>query len=154
MWDYPEPNLNPPEDNYEEVKHHETVYIDLNTDILIDSEGFWEPVDGTFPENEGNKLSDEWRDEEYGVLLGDNIDMLDYIDELMPDLSEYTPGEYRMTGEAELAFEINGIEVDKKYLGKDEDEDPIFDVDSYIDRAEVSFLKERSKLTGFKLIKV
>ena len=154
MWNYPEPNLDSPEDSYEEIEYYDTVYIDLNTNILIDGEGFWEPVDEAFPENEENQPSYEWKDEEYGIYLGDSTGMLECIDELMPNLSKYLPGEYRMSGESELVFKIDGIEVDKRYLGTDEDGDPVFDGDSYTGGVSVSFVKDKSKLTKFRLTKV
>lgn len=127
----------------------ESIEIDLNVIIDVDSNGSWD-YEG---ESDGNydyswaacpdTTDGVWRSEEDGITLGEPADMVEYIDALLQSYTaDLKPGKYRLTGLATLAFDISDVQADYDYY-----EDGSYDRTAYTDNASVSLSFPNSFLT-------
>ena len=151
-YDVPERPLDPPEEDEPTYEDDYEGYIEFPVDnnIIIDDSGYWtyENNDYSFAQP-GDDPHEEWQEEEFGVKLGDSLDAVEDLDELLLPLLPAEPGTYHIKGDVTLVYDISGVYSYYEYL-------PDFDYDreSYIDDAEVSFNSEKSEIKNFECNKI
>lgn len=150
----PDWNLEPPEEpDYDKVSITETIYVNFDIELVNSAEDWDWTVKSVEIENYEN-CNDYICDERYGVRIGDQQDIEEYlINDILFDYvkekgMDKTIGNFRFTGKAELVFEITGIEKLTVFQGEDCERGEVFyDEAVCTDNASVSFNKKESKLT-------
>lgn len=144
-YDYPEPNLDPPEDPYSYMDDEVHYYTDMYNNILtVNEDGSWD-YDDDFRDYL-NKMG--FQDETYrDITLDDDVGVMEKIDELIEDKVPEEPGKYKISCDVDLVYDIDGI----AYMYGKYEEDGI---DYYTDMADVSWNKKRSKVTNLKIEKI
>ena len=129
--------FDPPVDEQESQESVDVVEIqfeDVQITVLPDST--WDYKDTTYewaqPEDGGDWVS------ESGVPLGDAVEMVEHIDDLIVSMVPSQPGDYIISGKAELYFNIEGV-VDEDY-------------DFIIDQTDVDYDYDSSRVTDFKCL--
>ena len=119
-----------------EVSLHGLVYqTDTNGDAHIDDSNW-----------EGRSLDNSWADYEYGVWLGDDDTIIQAIEDLVaPLMPETSDTSYKLSGFAELHYDIDGIEYEDTVYKDDES----FEREIYTDNAVVTWDIEGSYLVDF-----
>lgn len=115
-----------PEDTLIENSITEYVELDLDTNIIMNSDGSWEYEDEkyTWARSE-DKYGDWYSSTYYELRLIDHIGAVERTDELIEHLLPMEPGKYRIQGHITLAFDVSDVEykrVDdelKEYYTKD-----------------------------------
>lgn len=158
MYGFPDLPLDPPEDNSWDVLDDECDVIELpfDIDIIIDTDGTWMYVDETFSwaECKSRKDGDWYTDDDYNVYIGDKMDIVENVDELLEPLLPSEPGPYHISGTAELVYLIDGIYIQEgNYPDSDEGIGYSYIEDICTDAAEVQFDSRTSKITNFKITK-
>lgn len=140
---FQDPKLQPPEDNFNEIdSYDEEIEVEIDAIVIVDDSGYLEYEDTDYEWAKSDDLNGDWYSDEDRVRLGDNIDIVEHIDELLDEYIENaTPGKYRMTGIANLKFDIEGL------WSNDEDE-------VFTDDADITYLPESSSISNFKLTPV
>ena len=129
----PDYNLDPPDYDEPEVLDDYTEHLDLEVSavLTVDPDGDW--VLGDFS---GDITHDQyWYAKEHEVILASTDDMIEHLYALLPALSHYPAGKYRLHAYLGLAFVISDVKKLQTYVGKDEDGDPCFDTEYYTDDA-------------------
>lgn len=126
-------SLEPPQDLYTE-NIEEIVEIVIDCDIRIDSNGDYEYIDESYKwaKPEYGKY---WESEEGNVYLGDAVDMVEHIDDLLDEsaaLDNLNGGLYHIIGYANLVFYIEGLQWD--------------DGEVYNETADAAWNKDKSSL--------
>jgi len=120
--------FDPPEyaDNEEAVEELDIQFEDVEITILPD--GSWDYKDETY-EWAAPIKGKQWRGDTTDVDLGDAVSMVEHIDDLMISMLPSNPGDYIISGTAELYFDISGpVDEDGRFYRDDTDAD--FDYDS------------------------
>lgn len=130
--------------------------IDLKIDAIIDidSNGDWEYDDTTYPwaKSNLNRQGDWYINTDYGdVYVGDAVDIVEKVDELLEAFLPMKNGRFYITGDANLFFDISNIPEISYFGGRDEDSDFTVDSEHYLDDAEVEFNFNKSKITNFNI---
>lgn len=141
---FQDPLLEPPESDWIDVPDHsETLEVDIDAIIIVDNDGDyeWEDTDYNWAKPD-DEYSTVWRSEE-GVNLGDEIDIVEHIDELLvEDMPLVKSGRYRVTGTAKLDFYLSGLWIDDEGNNFAEEADAMFyPKDSSIENLKVSPIK-------------
>lgn len=153
LYDYPEPPLDPPEDDsWEELSaEDEVIELSLDADIIIDKDGSWTYTDEEYPWAASDEKDGTWyTDDSYRVRIGDKVDMVEKVDELLEVMLPSQPGKYHITGNVKLVFSVEGIQVKRDYFW-DERHGSDYDEEAYTDDAEVYFDSDKSKITDFEI---
>lgn len=144
-YDVPDHDLDPPEDDdYEEATDDTTVYIDIDAVITLEDDGTFEYDKYDFARCSDNR-DGEWYSDNYGVNIGDEVYIVECLDELLIDRLPDEPGSYHITGSAELFFNVENIQVKREYFW-DERHGSDYDEEAYTDSAEVYFNQAGSLL--------
>lgn len=142
--------LDPPEyDEPDEVEFSEQIEVDLDCIINIDSDGSWEYEDTTYPWAQGFGSNGTWYTDEHNVYIGDPVDIVECVDDMLQAYLPDTPGRYQLSGTATLSFNISDIYKTSSFQGMDEDNDPILDEEFYKDDASADFDFGNSYISNF-----
>lgn len=147
----PEPSLDPPSSpEPEEVDDEdEIVEIPFDCNIRIHDET-WDYEDEEYAWANGPGTNGNWYTEDTNVFLGDNITMVECIDDLLQLVLPDTEGVYHISGTAHLVFEVSGVAKYSDFQGIDEDGDPIIDDTYDTGTADAHFSVTKSSLEDFK----
>lgn len=142
--------LSPPE--YDDLIEHEDsqelIEVELDQVITVDVDGDYEWDDDTYVWASPDGSNEEWRSED-GVFIDDKVGVVEHIDDLIIPNVPTRPGKYRVTGLAELIYDVSGIQEYRTNYGPDDYES---DVDT--DHAVVSFNFRKSSVENLKITPV
>ena len=139
--------LSPPEydDPIEHEDSEELIEIELDQIITVDVDGDYEWDDDTYVWASPDRSNQEWRSED-GVYLDDNVGVVEHIDDLIVPNVPVRPGKYRVTGLAELIYDISGIQEYRTNYGPDD-----YESDLDTTHAIVSFNFNQSRVENLKI---
>ena len=142
--------LSPPEydDPIEHEDSEELIEIELDQIITVDVDGNYEWDDDTYVWASPDGSNEEWRSED-GVYIDDKVGVVEHIDDLIIPNVPTRPGKYRITGLAELVYDVSGIQEYRTEYGPDD-----YDSDIDIDHAVVSFNFRKSEVRNLKITPV
>lgn len=142
--------LSPPEhdDPVEHENSQELIEVELDQVITVDVDGDYEWDDDTYVWASPDGSNEEWRSED-GVYIDDKVGVVEHIDDLIIPNVPTRPGKYRVTGLAELIYDVSGIQEYRTNYGPDDYES---DVDT--DHAVVSFNFRKSSVENLKITPV
>ena len=139
--------LSPPEynDSIEHEDSEELIEIELDQIITVDVDGDYEWDDDTYVWASPNGSNEEWRSED-GVFIDDKVGVVEHIDDLIIPNVPVRPGKYRVTGLAELVYDVSDIQEYRTNYGQDD-----YESDLDIDHAVVSFNFRKSEVRNLKI---
>lgn len=142
--------LSPPEydDPIEHEASEELIEVEINQVITVDVDGDYEWDDDTYIWASPDGSNEEWRSED-GVYVDDKVGVVEHIDDLIIPNVPTRPGKYRVTGLAELIYDVSGIQEYRTEYGPDD-----YDSDIDIDHAVVSFNFRKSEVQNLKITPV
>ena len=142
--------LTPPEydDPIEHEDSEELVEVELNQVITVDVDGDYEWDDDTYVWASPDRSNEEWRSED-GVYIDDKVGVVEHIDDLIIPNVPTRPGKYRVTGLAELIYDVSGIQEYRTNYGPDD-----YESDLDTDHAVVSFNFRKSSVENLKITPV
>ena len=142
--------LSPPEydDPIEHEASEELIEVEINQVITVDVDGDYEWDDDTYVWASPDGSNEEWRSED-GVYVDDKVGVVEHIDDLIIPNVPTRPGKYRVTGLAELIYDVSGIQEYRTEYGPDD-----YDSDIDIDHAVVSFNFRKSEVQNLKITPV
>lgn len=143
----------PEESSFIDVDETTEVEIKINAEINVDADGYYDYTDTEYSwAKDPSTSSGDWYSDEYNVYLGNATDMVEYIDEMLSDVSNFpeVSGKYKVTGVATLVFNITGVEEDRSYFDNGND----YDSEIYTDDAEVNYDKKSSSITDIKFTRI
>lgn len=142
--------LTPPEydDPIEHEDSEELIKVEINQVITVDVDGDYEWDDDTYVWASPDGSNEGWRSED-GVYIDDKVGVVEHIDDLIIPNVPTRPGKYRVTGLAELIYDISGIQEYRTEYGPDD-----YDSDIDIDHAVVSFNFRKSEVRNLKITPV
>lgn len=142
--------LTPPEydDPIEHEDSEELIEVEINQVITVDVDGDYEWEDDTYVWASPDGSNEEWRSED-GVYIDDKVGVVEHIDDLIIPNVPTRPGKYRVTGLAELIYDVSGIQEYRTEYGPDD-----YDSDIDIDHAVVSFNFRKSEVQNLKITPV
>lgn len=142
--------LTPPEydDPIEHEDSEELIEVEINQVITVDVDGDYEWDDDTYVWASPNGSNEGWRSED-GVYIDDKVGVVEHIDDLIIPNVPTRPGKYRVTGLAELVYDVSGIQEYRTEYGPDD-----YDSDIDIDHAVVSFNFRKSEVQNLKITPV
>ena len=135
-------------DPIEHEDSEELIEVELNQIITVDVDGDYEWDDDTYIWASPDGSNEEWRSED-GVYLDDKVGVVEHIDDLIIPNVPTRPGKYRVTGLAELIYDVSGIQEYRTEYGPDD-----YDSDIDIDHAVVSFNFRKSEVQNLKITPV
>lgn len=136
------------DDPIENEDSEELVEVELNQIITVDVDGDYEWDDDTYVWASPDGSNEEWRSED-GVYIDDKVGVVEHIDDLIIPNVPTRPGKYRVTGLAELIYDVSGIQEYRTEYGPDD-----YDSDIDIDHAVVSFNFRKSEVQNLKITPV
>ena len=142
--------LTPPEydDPIDHEDSEEQIEVEINQVITVDVDGDYEWDDDTYVWASPDGSNEEWRSED-GVYIDDKVGVVEHIDDLIIPNVPTRPGKYRVTGLAELIYDVSGIQEYRTGYGPDD-----YDSDIDIDHAVVSFNFRKSEVRNLKITPV
>lgn len=142
--------LSPPEhdDPIEHEDSQELIEVKLDQVITVDVDGDYEWDDDTYVWASPDRSNEEWRSED-GVYIDDKVGVVEHIDDLIIPNVPTRPGKYRVTGLAQLIYDVSGIQEYRKNYGPDDHES---DLDT--DHAVVAFNFSQSTVENLKITPV
>lgn len=148
---FQDPRLQPPEyDEPEEESIEELIEFSFDEIVHIDQDGRWTYEDQTYAfaanpmEPDGN-----WYTEQDGILFRHVTDVVEDLDSIMEPNMPMAPGTYRISGDAELHYTVNGVFIYRKYYD-DNDFDQMIDTDNI----NVELKRNESYIKNFQIHKV
>lgn len=142
--------LTPPEydDPIDHEDSEEQIEVEINQVITVDVDGDYEWDDDTYVWASPDGSNEEWRSED-GVYIDDKVGVVEHIDDLIITNVPTRPGKYRVTGLAELIYDVSGIQEYRTEYSPDD-----YDSDIDIDHAVVSFNFRKSEVQNLKITPV
>lgn len=142
--------LSPPEydDPIEHEDSQELIEVELDQVITVDVDGDYEWDDDTYVWASPDGSNEEWRSED-GVYIDDKVGVVEHIDDLIIPNVPTRPGKYRVTGLAELIYDVSGIQEYRTNYGPDD-----YESDLDTDHAVVSFNFRKSSVENLKITPV
>lgn len=142
--------LSPPEydDPIEHEDSQELIEVELDQVITVDVDGDYEWDDDTYVWASPDGSNEEWRSED-GVYIDDKVGVVEHIDDLIIPNVPTRPGKYRVTGLAQLIYDVSGIQEYRTNYGPDDYES---DIDT--DHAVVAFNFSQSTVENLKITPV
>lgn len=142
--------LSPPEydDSIEHEDSQELIEVELDQVITVDVDGDYEWDDDTYVWASPDGSNEEWRSED-GVYIDDKVGVVEHIDDLIIPNVPTRPGKYRITGLAELIYDVSGIQEYRTEYGPDD-----YESDLDTDHAVVSFNFSKSTVENLKITPV
>ncbi len=144
--------IEPPEPKtYDKEKEYtETIEIPLDIKVNYSGNDYYEDFEDTIYQ----KMKDVFSEIYSNILLADREEVTDEILDLIDnEISDYdlSTGGYHITGTAKLVYQIDGIESETKYFGRDRDNDLITDKEYFTDDVDVFFDFESSYIEDFDM---
>ena len=140
----------------EEPEFEEVIDINLDATIVLYEDGIWEYKDDDFTwlEEQTDRNNDEFTSSNYGGLVVATVDdVIEAIDSLMETLLPMDAGEYHVTGNAELYFDVFGVTYESSPWQESEEEDPYDEKEYDYSNAESSLNFNKSVIKNFKYTK-
>lgn len=126
---FQDPRLQPPEyDEPEEENTEELVEFSFDEVVNIDSNGSWEYEDKSYGfANNPDSYDGDWYTEDYDVYFRDVIRVVEDMDSVLEKNMPMQAGRYRITGDANLYYNVYGIEIYTDHYGPDDYDQTIVD---------------------------
>lgn len=142
--------LSPPEydDPIEHEDSQELIEVELDQMITVDVDGNYEWDDDTYVWASPDRSNEEWRSED-GVYIDDKVGVVEHIDDLIIPNVPTRPGKYRVTGLAQLIYDVSGIQEYRTNYGPDD-----YESDLDTDHAVVAFNFSQSTVENLKITPV
>lgn len=142
--------LSPPEydDPIEHEDSQELIEVELDQVITVDVDGDYEWDDDTYVWASPDGSNEEWRSED-GVYIDDKVGVVEHIDDLIIPNVPTRPGKYRVTGLAQLIYDVSGIQEYRTNYGPDD-----YESDLDTDHAVVAFNFSQSTVENLKITPV
>lgn len=141
----------PPE--LEEENFSEEIELHLDADVTVDKDGTWYYKDEDYPWAQPN-VGDDWYTEHRDVRIGDVISIVETVDELIEPQMPAIAGEYHISADIKLVYDISGVEVDKFNHFEDDQGDLLYDEEVYTDNAEVELVDSQCTVSNFQFKRV
>lgn len=136
------------DDPIEHEDSQELIEVELDQVITVDVDGDYEWDDDTYVWASPNGSNEEWRSED-GVYIDDKVGVVEHIDDLIIPNVPTRPGKYRVTGLAELIYDVSGIQEYRTKYGPDD-----YESDLDTNHAAVSFNFSKSSVENLKITPV
>ena len=126
---FQDPRLQPPEyDEPKEESTEELVEFSFDEVVNIDSNGSWEYEDKSYGfANNPDSYDGDWYTEDYDVYFRDVIRVVEDMDSVLEKNMPMQAGRYRITGDANLYYNVYGIEIYTDHYGPDDYDQTIVD---------------------------
>ena len=119
---FQDPRLQPPEyDEPEEESTEELVQFSFDELVDVDPDGSWDYEDRSYkfarnPDSYGG----DWYIEDFNVYFRDVPGVVEDMDSVLEKNMPMQVGRYRITGDANLYYNVSGIQVYTDYYGPDD----------------------------------
>lgn len=119
---FQDPRLQPPEyDEPEEESTEELVEFSFDEIVDIGSDGSWEYEDRSYKfASNPDSYDGDWYTEDYDVYFRDVTGVVEDMDSVLEKNMPMQSGRYRITGDANLYYNVSGIQVYTDYYGPDD----------------------------------
>lgn len=151
-YDVPERDLNPPEypEPDETVEDIGEVDFDLDCNIIMDSDGYWEYENNDYSFVKSDPKEEYWYSNEYNIPFEyDPVTIVEDLDELLIPLLPAEAGKYHIEGYVDMIYQLEDIDIYRKWYGED-DYDEDFDTDHMVKH----FDANESRIKNFKWTKI
>lgn len=119
---FQDPRLQPPEyDEPEEESTEELVEFSFDEIVDVDSDGSWEYEDKSYNfARNPDSYDGDWYTGDYDVYFRDVNGVVEDMDSVLEKNMPMQAGRYRITGDANLYYNVSGIQVYTDYYGPDD----------------------------------
>lgn len=119
---FQDPRLQPPEyDEPEEESTEELVEFSFDEIVSVDSDGYWEYEDKSYNfARNPDSYDGDWYTEDFNVYFRDVPGVVEDMDSVLEKNMPMQVGRYRITGDANLYYNVSGIQVYTDYYGPDD----------------------------------
>ena len=119
---FQDPRLQPPEyDEPEEESTEELVEFSFDEIVDVDSDGSWEYEDRSYKfASNPDSYDGDWYTGDYDVYFRDVTGVVEDMDSVLEKNMPMQSGRYRITGDANLYYNVSGIQVYTDYYGPDD----------------------------------
>lgn len=119
---FQDPRLQPPEyDEPEEESTEELVEFSFDEIVSVDSDGYWEYEDKSYNfARNPDSYDGDWYTEDFNVCFRDVPGVVEDMDSVLEKNMPMQVGRYRITGDANLYYNVSGIQVYTDYYGPDD----------------------------------
>lgn len=119
---FQDPRLQPPEyDEPEEESTEELVEFSFDEIVSVDSDGYWEYEDKSYNFARNPYSYDgRWYTVDFNVYFRDVDGVVEDMDSVLEKNMPMQAGRYRITGDANLYYNVSGIQVYTHYYGPDD----------------------------------
>lgn len=151
-YDVPERDLNPPEypEPDEEVEDVGEVEFDLDCNIIMDSDGYWEYENNDYSFVKSDPKEEYWYSNEYNIPFEyDPVTIVEDLDELLTPLLPAEAGKYHLEGYVDMIYKLQEIDIYRKWYREDD-----YDEDIDTDHMTKYFDSNESRIKNFKWTKI
>lgn len=119
---FQDPRLQPPEyDEPEEESIEELIEFSFDEIVDVDSDGSWEYEDKSYNfARNPDSYDGDWYTGDYDVYFRDVNGVVEDMDSVLEKNMPMQAGRYRITGDANLYYNVSGIQVYTDYYGPDD----------------------------------
>lgn len=119
---FQDPRLQPPEyDEPEEESTEELVEFSFDEIVSVDSDGYWEYEDKSYNfARNPDSYDGHWYTVDFNVYFRDVSGVVEDMDSVLEKNMPMEAGRYRITGDANLYYNVSGIQVYTDYYGPDD----------------------------------
>ena len=119
---FQDPRLQPPEyDEPEEESTEELVEFSFDEIVDVDSDGSWEYEDKSYKfASNPDSYDGDWYTGDFDVYFRDITGVVEDMDSVLEKNMPMQAGRYRITGDANLYYNVSGIQVYTDYYGPDD----------------------------------
>lgn len=130
----------------------ETIELNLDAVVAVDSHGTWTYEDETYGWAKCSDTSDgSWYTDKYNILIGHPEDIVEAVDNLIEPDMPAAVGRYRITAIITLSYVVSGIKCKYDYF-TDNHDDTDYYKDEYLDEAEVTLNTANCIVSNFKSV--
>lgn len=119
---FQDPRLQPPEyDEPEEESTEELVQFSFDELVDVDTDGSWDYEDRSYKfARNPDSYDGDWYTEDFNVYFRDVPGVVEDMDSVLEKNMPMQVGRYRITGDANLYYNVIGIQVYTDYYGPDD----------------------------------
>lgn len=119
---FQDPRLQPPEyDEPEEESTEELVEFSFDELVDVDPDGSWDYEDRSYKfARNPDSYDGDWYTEDFNVYFRDVPGVVEDMDSVLEKNMPMQVGRYRITGDANLYYNVSGIQVYTDYYGPDD----------------------------------
>lgn len=119
---FQDPRLQPPEyDEPEEESTEELVQFSFDELVEVDPDGSWDYEDRSYKfARNPDSYDGDWYTEDFNVYFRDVPGVVEDMDSVLEKNMPMQVGRYRITGDANLYYNVSGIQVYTDYYGPDD----------------------------------